>query len=139
MGSFEQKSHFEDAKGWGRGDGAKAAGISLEMYNEDYVTFPRDDIAKISGLTMPVNKRNRRKHADHSEIARAIRDIGTRQRGKKIGEKETGGQLAVLRPEQGARVASAAPREPQGRLPSGIRALTLGQFRNGGAVRYNCK
>ncbi|MFR6440955.1 MAG: hypothetical protein ACLUPA_16880, partial [Phocaeicola massiliensis] len=25
---------------------------ALEMFNEDYVTFPRDDIAKISGLTM---------------------------------------------------------------------------------------
>ena len=34
---------------------------ALEMFNEDYVTFPRDDIAKISGLTMPVNKRNWRK------------------------------------------------------------------------------
>ena len=28
------------------------------MFNEDYVTFPRDDIAKLSGLSMPVNKRN---------------------------------------------------------------------------------
>lgn len=25
---------------------------ALEMFNEDYVTFPRDDIAKVSGLTM---------------------------------------------------------------------------------------
>ena len=31
---------------------------ALEMFNEDYVTFPRDDIAKLSGMTMPVNKRN---------------------------------------------------------------------------------
>ena len=28
---------------------------ALEMFNEDYVTFPRDDIAKISGLSMPVS------------------------------------------------------------------------------------
>ena len=56
---------------------------ALEMFNEDYVTFPRDDIAKISGLTMPVNKRNWRKQKDHLEIARAIRDIGVRQKGKK--------------------------------------------------------
>lgn len=55
---------------------------ALEMFNEDYVTFPRDDIAKISGLTMPVNKRNWRKQADHLEIARAIRDISVRQNGK---------------------------------------------------------
>ena len=38
---------------------------ALEMFNEDYVTFPRDDIAKISGLTMPVNKRNWRKRKLH--------------------------------------------------------------------------
>lgn len=25
---------------------------ALEMFNEDYVTFPRDDIAKISGMSM---------------------------------------------------------------------------------------
>ena len=56
---------------------------ALEMFNEDYVTFPRDDIAKISGLSMPANKRNWRKQADHLEIARAIRDIGVRQKGKK--------------------------------------------------------
>lgn len=31
---------------------------ALEMFNEDYVTSPRDDIAKLSGLTMPVNKRD---------------------------------------------------------------------------------
>ena len=42
---------------------------------DSYVTFPRDDIAKISGLTMPVNKRNWRKQAQHLKIARATRDI----------------------------------------------------------------
>ena len=55
---------------------------ALEMFNEDYVTFPRDDIAKLSGLSMPVNKRNWRKQSDHLEIARAMRDIGVRQKGK---------------------------------------------------------
>lgn len=48
---------------------------ALEMFNEDYVTFPRDDIAKLSGLTMPVNKRNWRKQEQHLKIARATRDI----------------------------------------------------------------
>src|SRR5699024_11693782 len=58
----------------------------LEMFNEDYVTFPRDDIAKLSGLTMPVNKRNFQKQADHLEIARAIRDIKAKQQGKRSEE-----------------------------------------------------
>ena len=41
---------------------------ALEMFNEDYVTFPRDDIAKLSILTMPVNKRNWRKQEQHLEL-----------------------------------------------------------------------
>ena len=48
---------------------------ALEMFNEDYVTFPRDDIAKISGLTMPVNKRNWRKQAEHLRRARAVQMV----------------------------------------------------------------
>ena len=47
---------------------------ALEMFNEDYVTFPRDDIAKISGLSMPVNKRNWRKRADHVKLMNFVRD-----------------------------------------------------------------
>ena len=45
---------------------------ALEMYNEDYVTFPRDDIAKLSGLSMPINKRNRRTQEDHLKRCRII-------------------------------------------------------------------
>lgn len=48
---------------------------ALEMFNEDYVTFPRDDIAKISGMSMPVNKRNWRKQEDHLRRARAVQEI----------------------------------------------------------------
>ena len=48
---------------------------ALEMFNEDYVTFPRDDIAKLSGVTMPINKRNGREQAAHLRRARAVQDI----------------------------------------------------------------
>ena len=47
---------------------------ALEMFNEDYVTFPRDDIAKLSGLTMSVNKRNWRKRAEHIKLMNFVRD-----------------------------------------------------------------
>lgn len=47
---------------------------ALEMFNEDYVTFPRDDIARISGLKMPVNKRNWRKQSDHIKLMNFVRD-----------------------------------------------------------------
>ncbi len=45
---------------------------ALSMFNEDYVTFPRDDIARLSGMPMPVNKRNWRKQAEHLGRARAV-------------------------------------------------------------------
>ena len=45
---------------------------ALSMFNEDYVTFPRDDIARLSGMSMPVNKRNWRKQAEHLGRARAV-------------------------------------------------------------------
>lgn len=59
---------------------------ALEMFNEDYVTFPRDDIAKLSGLSMPVNKRNWRKQKEHLGRARAVQgfdDPGGEWRNKK--------------------------------------------------------
>ena len=54
---------------------------ALSMFNEDYVTFPRDDIARLSGLTMPVNKRNWRKREVHLQGARAIQEINDRANG----------------------------------------------------------
>lgn len=45
---------------------------ALSMFNEDYVTFPRDDIARLSGMSMPVNKRNWRKQEDHLRRCRII-------------------------------------------------------------------
>lgn len=56
---------------------------ALTAFLESYTTFPRDDIAKYTGLTMPVNKRNYQKQADHLEEARAIRDIRMRRQGRK--------------------------------------------------------
>lgn len=47
---------------------------ALEMYNEDYVTFPRDDISKLSGLHIEKNKRNGRKQAEHIKIMNFVRD-----------------------------------------------------------------
>lgn len=48
---------------------------ALEMYNENYVTFPRDDIEKITGVRMPVNRRNGRKQKEHLGRARAVQNF----------------------------------------------------------------
>lgn len=48
---------------------------ALNFYQESFVTFPREEIEKISGLDVPANKRNGRKQEMHLKGARAIRDI----------------------------------------------------------------
>jgi len=48
---------------------------ALEAYNEHYITFPRDDIARLTALPMPVNKRNGRNQTLHLERARAVQNI----------------------------------------------------------------
>jgi len=55
---------------------------ALSMFNEDYVTFPRDDIARLSGMTMPVNKRNWQKQREHLEEARMLRDMRMKRQGR---------------------------------------------------------
>ena len=55
---------------------------ALECFDERYVTFPIDDISRLSGIAIKKNKRNGQKQADHLEEARAIRDIRSRRRGE---------------------------------------------------------
>lgn len=45
---------------------------ALEMYNENFVTFPREDIAKYSGIPIPPNKRNGRKRNEHLQWCRIV-------------------------------------------------------------------
>lgn len=48
---------------------------ALECFDERYITFPIDDISKISGIGIEKNKRNGRKQEVHLKIARSTRDI----------------------------------------------------------------
>ena len=63
--SIEDDNRFEDQ------DIEDAIGI----YNDSYSTFPRDDIGKVTGLNMPVNKRNGRKQEQHIRVMNAVRDV----------------------------------------------------------------
>lgn len=63
--TYEDNNHFEK----------QHIVDALELFNEDYVTFPRDDIAKLTGLTMTKNKRNGRKQNEHLRRARAVQCI----------------------------------------------------------------
>ena len=54
---------------------------ALECLDERYSTFPRDDISKLSGITLVANKRNGRKQDVHLMGARAIQEINDRVNG----------------------------------------------------------
>ena len=77
MKIFDDMS-YEDSNRFTVEDVVKA----LEMYNENFVTFPRADIAKYSGIPIPPNKRNWKKQKQHLEVARAVRDVKIKQQGK---------------------------------------------------------
>lgn len=48
---------------------------ALKSYEEDYRTFPRKDIEKLTAISMPANKRNYRTQDMHLKGARAIQEI----------------------------------------------------------------
>ena len=58
---------------------------ALSMFNEEYVTFPRDDIARLSGMSMPVNKRNWRKQKDHVQVMNTMKAL-KKQLGESVSE-----------------------------------------------------
>lgn len=55
---------------------------ALECFDERYITFPIDDISKLSGISIQKNKRNGRKQSLHLKLARANRDILCEECGK---------------------------------------------------------
>lgn len=47
---------------------------ALEMYNDNYITFPIDSITTLTALQIEKNKRNGRKQAEHIKIMNFVRD-----------------------------------------------------------------
>jgi len=48
---------------------------AMNMYHENYVTYSRAEVERVSGISVPPNKRNGRKQAVHLERARAVQNI----------------------------------------------------------------
>lgn len=48
---------------------------ALEAYNESYRMFPRKDIARLTALEIPPNKRNRRSQVEHLTRCRAVQNV----------------------------------------------------------------
>lgn len=47
---------------------------ALKSYNDNYTTFPRKDIEKLTAVSIPANKRNYRKQKEHVKMMNLIRD-----------------------------------------------------------------
>jgi hypothetical protein len=71
MGLIPFMNSIEDSKPFTVEDVQSA----LECYDLKYITFPIEDIVKLSGIDIKRNKRNGRKQDKHLQGARAIRDI----------------------------------------------------------------
>jgi DNA-binding MarR family transcriptional regulator len=56
---------------------------ALEMFNDDYITFPIKTISELTGIRIDKNKRNYQSQKDHLEEARMIRDMRMKRQGKK--------------------------------------------------------
>ena len=46
----------------------------MNMYQESYVTYSRAEVERVSGISVPPNKRNGRKQADHVKLMNFVRD-----------------------------------------------------------------
>lgn len=60
---------------------------ALEAYNENYITFPRETIERLTAIPMPANKRNGRTRIDHITRLNRILDMD-----KDFGEGEKRGR-----------------------------------------------
>lgn len=54
---------------------AEDVDVALECYDLRYCTFPRKDIEKISGISIPANKRNGRKQKDHILVMNKMKEV----------------------------------------------------------------
>lgn len=62
---------------------------ALEMYNDNYFTFPIESIEKLTALKIKRNKRNGRKQKTHLAIARATLQILNEENGKALQGRHT--------------------------------------------------
>lgn len=47
---------------------------ALGLYREPYETYPRKEVERVSGITIPANKRNGRKQAEHIRLMNFVRE-----------------------------------------------------------------
>lgn len=78
---------------------------ALHAYKEDYCTFPRDTIARLTAIPLKVNKRNGRKQNIHLEISRMTRDLLVKVNGKSDWREGNGRPLGSVKSAETAQKA----------------------------------
>lgn len=89
---------------------------ALELYNDNYITFPIDTISKLTEIRIEKNKRNHRKQQQHLQLARGIRQL----KGE-MGEIVSGGG----RPTAEQAIREWKESHPEGRKADCIRETGL--------------
>lgn len=93
---------------------------ALECFDERYITFPIEDISKLSSITIEKNKRNGRKQKAHLERARAVQNIDYPE-----GEWREGNGRPQGSSKQKEIVRTWREQNPQGNKAECIRATGL--------------
>ena len=88
---------------------------ALEMYNDNYITFPIDSITRLTAIPIEKNKRNFRKQALHLKLAR-----GTKKILKEAGELKADG-----RPSKEAAVIEWRLLNPEGKIQECMEDLQI--------------
>lgn len=89
---------------------------AMNMYQENYVTYSRAEVERVSGISVPSNKRNGRKQEQHLILARGIRQL----KGQ-LGDNVSGGG----RPTAEGTVREWQENNPGGRKSDCIRETGL--------------
>ena len=88
---------------------------AIEMYNDNYITFPIDSIVKLTAVPIEKNKRNFRKQEVHLRIARGTKAI----------LKEAGELKADGRPSKATEVRDWRLLNPEGTIKDCMEALGI--------------
>lgn len=88
---------------------------ALEMYNDNYITFPIDSISKLTAIEIKKNKRNFRKQALHLKMARSNKAI----------LKEAGEMKPEGRPSKRKEVLEWRKLNPEAPIKECVKALNI--------------
>ena len=84
---------------------------AMNMYQENYVTYSRAEVERVSGISVPPNKRNGRKQKDHIKVMNTMKAL----------KKQLGEEVREGRPK-GSGTAEHTVREWQERHQTGRKA-----------------